>query len=226
LLDVADSGNRAVRKVTPDGQVSTFVGGGEAGNADGAGAAARFAGPAGIAIGAQGDFYVTDTLNHTIRKVSADGVLTTFAGSTDTGAVPDEPPQSNARLAAARFVRPFSVAADGAGNLYVADSGNHTIRKISQGRTVATIAGSPGVSGSTDGNGAVARFNTPTGIAVDAADNVYVTDNGNHTVRKITPEGVVSTLAGAAGQYGAIEDWNRLRHTHCLPRRSQGLAAT
>jgi sugar lactone lactonase YvrE len=185
LLDVTDSGNRAVRKVTPDGQVSTFVGGGEAGNADGAGAAACFAGPAGIAIGAQGDFYVADTLNHIIRKVSADGVLTTFAGkagvagSTDTGAVPDEPPQSNARLAAARFVRPFSVAADGAGNLYVADSGNHTIRKISQGRTVATIAGSPGVCGSTDGNGAVARFNSPTGIAVDAAGNVYVADNGN-----------------------------------------------
>jgi sugar lactone lactonase YvrE len=210
-LYVADSSNRAVRKVTPDGQVSTFVGGGEAGNADGAGAAARFAGPAGIAISAQGDLYVTDTLNHTIRKVSADGVVTTFAGkagvagSTDTGAVPDEPPQPNAQLAAARFVRPFSVAADSAGNLYVADSGNHTIRKISQGRTVVTIAGTTGVSGSADGNGAAAQFNTPTGIAVDAAGNVYVTDKGNHTVRKITPEGMVTTLAGAAGQTGAID---------------------
>jgi len=92
------------------------------------------------------------------------------------------------------------VATDSAGNVYVADTDNQTIRKITPAGVVSTLAGMPGTTGSANGTGTAARFNYPTGVATDSAGNVYVADNSNHTIRKITPAGVVSTLVGVAGK--------------------------
>src|SRR5712692_346156 len=100
---------------------------------------------------------------------------------------------------AARFNGPQGVAADSAGNVYVADTNNNTIRKITPAGDVTTLAGTAGVTGSTDDTGAKASFNSPSGVAADSAGNVYVADTGNNTIRKITPAGDVTTLAGTAG---------------------------
>ena len=94
---------------------------------------------------------------------------------------------------------------DSAGNVYVADTGNHTIRKITSAGAASTLAGLPGVFGSADGTGSAARFDTPTGTAVDSTGNIYVADFGNYTIRKITPAGAVSTLAGSAGLSGRVD---------------------
>src|SRR6266496_2693400 len=107
--------------------------------------------------------------------------------------------------AAARFNFPNNVATDSAGNVYVGDRGNHTIRKITPAGVVSTFAGTTDVFGSADGTGAAARFNPPRGVATDGAGNVYVADEFNHTIRKITPAGVVSTLAGMAGVIGSTD---------------------
>jgi secreted PhoX family phosphatase len=104
--------------------------------------------------------------------------------------------------AEARFNFPDGVAVDRAGNLYVADTGNSTIRKITAAGVVTTLAGAPGIQGSADGTGADARFASPAGVAVDSAGNLYVAD-GNTTLRKVTPAGVVTTLAGTAGMAGS-----------------------
>ncbi len=106
----------------------------------------------------------------------------------------------------ARFNAPHGVATDHAGNVYVSDSANGTIRKITPGGVASTLAGLPGYSGNTDGNGHDARFGNPQGLAVDNQGNIYVADTGNNTVRKITPLGVVTTLAGLAGAGGAGAD--------------------
>jgi sugar lactone lactonase YvrE len=103
----------------------------------------------------------------------------------------------------ARFHSPAGIAADSAGNVYVADSGNNTIRKISPDGTVTTLAGTAGLRGNFDGTGAAAIFNGPTGMAIDSAGNVYVADTLNDSIREISPGGAVTTLAGTAGQIGS-----------------------
>src|SRR4030095_9474352 len=105
----------------------------------------------------------------------------------------------NGTGSAARFSRPNGVAVDRHGHVYVADTGNHTIRKITSSGVVSTLAGLAGSAGSEDGTGSAARFAVPTGVAVDSAANIYVADNGTRTIRMITPVGVVSTLAGLFG---------------------------
>ena len=199
VLYVADTGNHTVRAMASPGAVTTLAGAaGRKGDTDGTAGQALFAYPYGVAVDGSGHLYVCDSGNNTIRVVTTAGVVTTLAGS---GGVPAG--SADGAGGAARFNSPASVAVDGAGNVYVADSGNSTIRKIAPSGAVTTLAGAAGSAGSSDGLGAAARFNTPEGVAVDAAGNVYVADTRNDTVRKITPGGQVTTLAGAAGQTGS-----------------------
>lgn len=157
---------------------------------------ARLCQPNAVSVDAAGNLYIADTANHTIRKRTTNGNVTTLAGlATAIGSV-------DGAGAAARFYEPAGVAVDLNGNVYVADRSNHVIRKITPGGVVTTLAGLAGNQGSTDGVGAAARFRFPRAVAVDAAGNIYVADSWNHTVRKITPLGGVTTLAGAPGQYG------------------------
>jgi sugar lactone lactonase YvrE len=195
---VADTGNHLIRVINGGGSVSTLAGAaGVSGSTDNStGSSARFNSPSGITV-ASGAIFVADTLNHTIRRVSTGGNVTTFAGTAGSSGATD------GTGSAARFNNPRGLAADSAGNLYVADTGNHVIRKITTGGVVTTLAGSAGLSGSTDGTGAAARFSSPRGVAVDSGGNVFVADTGNHVIRKITSAGVVTTLAGTAGTSGS-----------------------
>jgi sugar lactone lactonase YvrE len=190
-----------IRKITPAGTVTTLAGNADVdsyGSVDGSGAAARFRYPLGVACDAAGNLYVTDS-NTTIRKITPAGEVTTLAGKTGIGGSAD------GLGAAARFSDPYGIACDAAGNLYVAEYGNFTIRKITPAGEVTTLAGKAGSMGSADGSGAAARFQIPEGIACDGAGNLYVTDTGNFTIRKITPAGDVTTLAGKAGTEGSAD---------------------
>jgi len=197
---VADTLNGTIRKITPAGVVTTLAGtAGVRGSTDATGAGASFDRPEGVAIDSAGNAYVADTFNGTIRKITPAGVVTTFAGTAGVFGSTD------ATGAAARFSFPIGVATDGAGNIYVADRGNSTLRKITPAGVVTTLAGTAGVFGSIDATGATASFNGPFGVATDGAGNVYVADTNNNTVRKITPAGVVTTLAGTAGVRGSTD---------------------
>jgi hypothetical protein len=197
---VTDQGNCTIRKITPEGVVTTLAGTPlVAGSADGTGAAARFAHPIGVAVDGTGNVYVADTENATIRKITADGVVTTLAGTAGVAGSAD------GTGAVARFHFPTGVAVDGTGNVYVADQGNDIIRKITPEGVVTTLAGTAGSVGRKDGTGSAAQFYAPAGVTVDSAGNVYVADWGNITVRKITPDGVVTTLAGTPAQRGSAD---------------------
>lgn len=196
-LYVADTANNIIRSITSDGVVNTLAGlAGSGGSIDGDGSDARFLGPFGIATDSDGNVYVADMANDTIRKITPNGVVSTLAG------VPKYSGSNDGTGDNARFRNPWAVAVDAAGNVYVADSSNDTIRKIGPGGMVTTLAGLAGKAGSADGNGAKARFWNPHGVAVDAAGNVFVSDTSNDTVRKITPGGLVTTLAGFPGAPG------------------------
>ena len=198
---VADTANHTIRKITPVGVVSTLAAvAGVSGAADGTGVAAEFYRPAGLSVDAAGaNVYVADTFNLTVRKVTAAGAVTTLAGMSEGTGIAD------GSGTAARFNNPLGVATDTAGNSYVADTGSHTIRMITPAGLVSTLAGNAGVLGSADGAGLAAEFYNPSSVAVDAAFNVYVADTGNHTIRMITPGGVVTTLAGTAGISGSTD---------------------
>ena len=182
------------------GTVTTLAGTpGVIGSADGIGAAAQFYVPSGITTDSAGNLYVADQVNHTIRKITPAGTVTTLAGTAGVSGSAD------GIGAAAQFRNPFAIVADAAGNLYVADAINSTIRRITPAGAVTTLAGTAGSYGVADGSGPTAQFNVPQGITADAAGNLYVVDSGNATIRKITPAGAVSTLAGTPGVTGSAD---------------------
>ena len=171
--------------------VSTLAGNGLAGIVDGAAAASRFSDPYGVAVARDGTVYVADGGDsNRIRRIAPDGTVSTLAGGREGHA--DGP------AASATFDTPSGLALDSHGNLYVADTGNHVIRRIAHDGAVSTIAGS-GKPGYADGKGAEASFNGPVGVAVDKAGIVYVADTYNDRIRRIAPDGTVSTVAGAGG---------------------------
>lgn len=189
---VADTFNHTIRKVAPTGETSTIAGlNGMPGSSDGIGNAARFYAPYAIAADHTGNLYVTDTNNHTIRKIDSSGAVTTLAGSAFAG-----PGYSDGTGSAARFCYPNAIAVGSMGDVYVADTSNQVIRRITPEGVVTTIAGQPGVSGYENGTGSEARFMYPFGIAADGAGNIYVADTYSHRIRRVTEAGVVTTLAG------------------------------
>ena len=197
---VADTGNATIRKVAPDGTVSTLAGSpASRGNQDGTGAGASFAAPSGVALDGAGNVYVADAFSQTIRKITPAGAVTTLAGAAGSRG------ETDGAGGAARFNHPASVAVDGSGNIYVADAFNDTIRKITAAGVVSTLAGSAGISGGNDGTGMNALFNQPMGVAVDGAGNVFVADTANATIRRVTPAGVVTTVAGTLGIAGLAD---------------------
>ena len=207
-LYVADTLNGTIRKMTPMGTnwlVTTWAGVvGKYGSADGTGTNAQFYFPWGITANTRGEIYVADVMNSNIRKITSAGVVSTLAGSTG-GASGDS---ADGVGSYARFSNPNGVAVDSAGNVYVADTYNHTIRQITSAGQVNTMAGLAEHFGGSDGPGSYARLNYPKGLALDSAGNVYVADTSNHTIRKVTPAGVVSTLAGLAGYPGSEDGTN------------------
>ncbi len=179
-LFISDYANDTIRKITTAGVVTTFAGtAGTSGTTDGTGTAARFNRPSGIEIDSSGNLFVTDTSNHTIRKITSAGVVTTFAGTAGSSGTTD------GTGTAARFNSPSDIEIDASGNLYVADLLNHTLRKITSAGVVTTFAGTAGTSGTIDGTGTTARFNTPLGIKIDSSGNLFVADSLNHIIRKI-----------------------------------------
>ncbi len=201
-LYVADTHNNTIRKITAAGIVSTLAGVAPAqslGATDATGSSARFSGPHGLAADAVGNLYVADTLNSTIRKIAANGAVTTLAGTAGTIGSAD------GQGAGASFRYPYGLATDAAGNVFIADTYNHVVRKITPGGLVTTLAGGAGINGPTDGTGPAARFNYPKGIAVDSAGNAYVADTNSGTIRKITATGGVTTFAGLVGGFGTTD---------------------
>jgi sugar lactone lactonase YvrE len=196
---IADTANCTIRKVTPEGLVTTFAGSsGKNGFADGTGADANFSDPLGVAVDSAGDVFVADSNNNLIRRITPGGVVSTYAGLQGQEGHVDGP------AASAEFNYPAALAVDAGGNVYVAESG--AIRKISPTGSVTTLAGSATNNGnSPEGSESQTQLFDPSGIAVDASGNVYVADKGNSVVRMITPTGLVTTLAGAAGNNGAAD---------------------
>jgi sugar lactone lactonase YvrE len=190
-LYVAEEEGRRIRKITSSGVVSTLAGSGDYDFAEGTGTAAKFRNPTGVAVDASGNLFVADKDNHRIRKIiSASGEVTTFAGSTEGYA--------DGNGTAAQFKKPYDAVFDASGNMYVTDESDHRIRKITPAGAVTTFAGSS--YGFQDGPGNMAQFQFIKGIAIDGNGNLYVADENSHRIRKITPAGVVSTLAGTGSE--------------------------
>jgi len=173
--------------------VTTYAGTGDAAFANGKTNEARFNNPTGVAVDSTGNVFVADRLNHRIRKISPSGDVTTLAGNGIPGF-------ADGSAMDAQFNLPRSIALDAYGNVYVADELNHRIRKITPNGYVSTLAGN-GVDGFADGQAATAQFNRPSGVTVDLYGNVFVADADNNRIRKITPAGIVTTIAGNDNAY-------------------------
>lgn len=183
VSDAAD--NQVIRKISSDGKVSDFAGS-HAGFTDGPGQQAAFRTPSGLAWDQNGNLYVADTGNHAIRKISPDGIVSTLAGNGEAG-------NQDGKGSQARFNGPIGVASDHLGNIYVADTYNDSIRKITPDGIVTTLAGGQR-HGYQDGAAAAALFDTPCSLVVNSKQEVIVADTRNHAIRKISPDGMVSTL--------------------------------
>jgi sugar lactone lactonase YvrE/CO dehydrogenase/acetyl-CoA synthase epsilon subunit len=186
---VADVTNNCIRKITGTGDTSTYAGTAVRGLENGqSGTMAMFNSPIAVAVTSTGITYVIDDFNSCIRKVTSNGVVSTFVGNIATGYV-------DGQGATAYFNNPKGMVVDAAGNIYVADTFNNRIRKVTSAGIVTTIAGD-GTAGYLDGQGTVAKFNNPYGLTIDNAGNIYVADTKNHRIRKISASGAVTTVAG------------------------------
>ena len=222
-LYVADSNNNRIVKITPLGAVTTLAGNlsnnpdlpdipgilgrpvpnpSNAGSADGPGSTARFNQPIGVALDGTGNVYVADWGNNTIRKITPTGTVSTLAGTAGPAQIGI---YQDGTGPAAHFWGPTGVATDAIGNVYVAESANNLIRKITPGGVVTTLAGTSAAIGSADGIGTAARFNFPSGLALDGSGNIYVADTSNNLIRKIAGDGTVTTLAGLAGSSSSTD---------------------
>lgn len=199
----SDNGNKRIRKIDASGTITTVVGTGSPGSSGdgGAATAATINDPRGIHIDAAGNLFIAEASNHIIRKVNAAGVISTVAGNRTGGSGGD-----GSAATAAQLNNPQDIAFDAAGNMYISDYNNHKIRMVTTSGTIATYAGT-GTSGYTgDGGPAnVARIKYPAGLYIDAADNMYIADNGNGVIRKIKKSGTISTVAGN-GSFGYTGD--------------------
>lgn len=195
-LYVVDNGNHRIRKISPSGEVTT-VAGSTQGHNDAQGVNARFNFPAGVAVNTDGTLYVVDQNNQLIRKITAGGMVSTLAGTRSSADFADGHGTN------AKFKSPEDIAIDKSGNLFVADKNNQRIRKIDKDGNVTTLAGS--TDGFNDGQGANAKFNFPSGVAVDEEGNVFVADRSNHLIRKVDKDGNVTTVAGTVGAAGSVD---------------------
>ena len=193
-LYIADTSNHRIRKVDTSGIIATVAGNGIEGHSGDGGPATSAAlnTPIGVAVDMTGNLYIADAFNNRIRKVNAAGVITTVAGNGDARFSGDHAAATSASLSA-----PFGVAVDKSGNLYIADTSNQRIRKVDSSGTITTIAGSGTEGFSGDGGAATqASLNFPSGVTVDRAGNLFITDQSNHRIRKVNTGGVITTVAG------------------------------
>ncbi len=195
---IADTNNHRIRMIDTSGNISTIAGVGLSGSTGDTGlaTAARINFPQSVKLDSSGNLYIADTSNHRIRKVDTSGIITTFAGTGIAGSIGDGGAATSARLN-----NPRSIAFDSSGNMYIADTSNHRIRKIDTSGNISTYAGSSaGLSG--DGGAASsAQFSGPQGIFIDSSDNIYVADTGNSRIRKIDTSGNISTIAGTSSGF-------------------------
>lgn len=197
---VADSANHLIRRVTPAGVVTTIAGSPRtAGFQDGTSLNARFNTPSALAVAKDGTLYISDTGNHTIRRRTVDGQVTTLAGWAGS------PGTTNGLGTTARFNSPLGIAFATNGDLVIADSGNHVIRRMTPAGMVTTMAGVPEQWGASDGKGDQVRFNGPVAVAFDRSGNLFISDSFNHVIREMTPAGIVSTFAGQLAEDGFID---------------------
>jgi sugar lactone lactonase YvrE len=191
---VADPPNQRVRRIDTTGKITTFAGTGSSGyNGDGiAATSARLNYPKGVEVGPDGSLYIGDANNNRVRRVSLAGTITTVAGTGSGGFSGDGGPATSARLN-----KPRNLAFDAAGNLYIADDENHRVRRVSPSGVISTVAGSGSAGFSGDGGPATsAKMGRVRDVAVDASGNLYIADEENHRIRRVSPGGTITTFAG------------------------------
>ncbi|GHC84167.1 NHL repeat-containing protein [Streptomyces flavofungini] len=202
-LYIADRNNHHVRKVTPNGIITTVAGTGEAGyiSDGGPAVATRLNQPVDVAIDGEGNLYIADIYNNRVRKVSPSGIITTVAGNGEAGYVSDGGP-----AIATRLHHPHGVALDREGNLYISEWSGHRVRKVNRSGIITTVAGNGTAGYVSDGGPAIAtRLQHPDGLAFDREGNLYIAEYSNHRVRKVTPNGIITTVAGN-GTAGFVSD--------------------